>query len=81
MSLLLPYCIFFRKSEGIPTSASSADLSETASLPLVIKEKDVEYQVNVRFLVNVLKFGTFFSVCSQNNSWFPGMEFTKWLSA
>ena len=43
--------LYYRKSEGIPTSASSADLSETASLPLVIKEKDVEYQVNVRFMV------------------------------
>ena len=82
----LPYhcsypIVYFRKSEGIPTSSSSADLSETASLPLVIKEKDVEYQVNVRFVVNVLKFRTFLLFCSQINSWFPGMEFTKWLSA
>ena len=73
--------VYFRKSEGIPTSASSADLSETASLPLVIKEKDVEYQVNVRFMVNVQKFRTFLLFYSQINSLFPGMEFTKWLSA
>ena len=30
---------------GLPSSPSSVDLSETASLPLVIREKDVEYQV------------------------------------
>ena len=40
----LPYLVY-RKSEGLPTSGSSVDLAETASLPLVIKEKDVEYQV------------------------------------
>ena len=37
--------LVFRKSEGLPTSGSSVDLAELASLPLVIKEKDVEYQV------------------------------------
>lgn len=29
---------------GLPTSPSSGDLSQTATLPLVIREKDVEYQ-------------------------------------
>ncbi|ESO83835.1 hypothetical protein LOTGIDRAFT_132681 [Lottia gigantea] len=29
---------------GLPTSPSSGDLSDTASLPLVIKERDIEYQ-------------------------------------
>ncbi|XP_041359540.1 TBC domain-containing protein kinase-like protein [Gigantopelta aegis] len=29
---------------SLPTSPSSGDLTETASLPLVIKEKDIEYQ-------------------------------------
>ncbi|KAK6172384.1 hypothetical protein SNE40_016044 [Patella caerulea] len=29
---------------GLPTSPSCGDLSDTASLPLVIKEKDIEYQ-------------------------------------
>ncbi|XP_071087688.1 TBC domain-containing protein kinase-like protein [Haliotis cracherodii] len=31
-------------SAGLPTSPSSGDLTDTASLPLVIREKDVEYQ-------------------------------------
>ena len=31
-------------------------------------------------MVNVLKFQTLFSFCSQMNSLFPGLEFTKWLS-
>ena len=38
--------LVYRKPEALPTSASSTDLAETASLPLVIKEKDVEYQVS-----------------------------------
>ena len=38
--------LVYRKPESLPTSASSTDLAETASLPLVIKEKDVEYQVS-----------------------------------
>ncbi|KAL3878639.1 hypothetical protein ACJMK2_030970 [Sinanodonta woodiana] len=32
------------ENEGLPSSPSNVDLSETANLPLVIKEKDVEYQ-------------------------------------
>ncbi|XP_056010659.1 TBC domain-containing protein kinase-like protein [Ostrea edulis] len=31
-------------STSLPSSPSNSDLSETASLPLVIKEKDIEYQ-------------------------------------
>ncbi|KAL4235012.1 hypothetical protein ACF0H5_006650 [Mactra antiquata] len=31
-------------TEGLPSSPSNVDLNDTASLPLVIKEKDVEYQ-------------------------------------
>lgn len=30
---------------NLPSSPSNSDISETASLPLVIREKDVEYQV------------------------------------
>jgi hypothetical protein len=36
--------------KGIPKSISAADLLQTASLPLIIREKDVEYQV----LVNII---------------------------
>ena len=36
---------------GLPTSPSSVDLSETAALPLVIREKDVEYQVKIVLLI------------------------------
>ena len=31
-------------------------------------------------MVNVLKFGTLFSFCSQIKCWFSGLEFTKWMS-
>ena len=35
---------------GIPHSPSTTSLSETASLPTIIKEKDVEYQVGKRII-------------------------------
>lgn len=42
-------CISFNRSSqvttNLPSSPSNSDISETASLPLVIREKDVEYQV------------------------------------
>ena len=53
------HCSFFRIANGstngfvgvagLPTSPSSVDLSETAALPLIIREKDVEYQVTTKF--------------------------------
>ncbi len=34
------------KKAGLPTSPSNVDLAETATLPLVIREKDIDYQVS-----------------------------------
>ncbi|XP_072171396.1 TBC domain-containing protein kinase-like protein [Diadema setosum] len=31
-------------NEGLPTSSSSSELSEAANLPLIIRERDIEYQ-------------------------------------
>ena len=36
--------------KGMPKSISAADLLQTASLPLIIREKDVEYQVPVNII-------------------------------
>lgn len=40
-----PTFVRYADNSQLPTSPSSCDLTMTASLPLVIREKDVEYQV------------------------------------
>ena len=45
-----------------------------------INEMNTSFQVPVGNTVNVLKFQTFFSFCSQIKCWFSGLEFANILS-
>ncbi|XP_030836692.1 TBC domain-containing protein kinase-like protein [Strongylocentrotus purpuratus] len=49
-------------NEGLPTSQSSSDLSQGASLPLVIRERDIEYQFHRVVLFDRLLKGYPFTI-------------------
>ncbi|XP_063955170.1 TBC domain-containing protein kinase-like protein [Lytechinus pictus] len=49
-------------NEGLPTSQSSSDLSQVASLPLVIRERDIEYQFHRVVLFDRLLKGYPFTI-------------------
>lgn len=62
---------------NLPSSPSNSDISETASLPLVIREKDVEYQViHTLSTCSADKFTLIFFLMIQNVS---SMKMFPWI--
>lgn len=79
-NLTCMYISFHRNSQvttNLPSSPSNSDISETASLPLVIREKDVEYQViHTLSTCSADKFTLIFFLMIQNVS---SMKMFPWI--